>query len=112
MQRFGAVTQVREDKAEQYKALHRAVWPDVLQQIANSNIYNYSIFLRRLPDGNLYLFSYFEYAGEDFDADMKAMAADPTTQEWWDVCVPCLKPLPDRAPGEVWASMEEVFHAD
>jgi L-rhamnose mutarotase len=40
------------------------------------------------------------------------MAADPTTQKWWDVCVPLLEPLPDSATGELWASMEEVFHED
>ena len=112
MQRFGAVIKVLEDKEDEYTALHQAVWPDVLKQINASNIRNYSIFLRRLPDGNLYLFSYFEYIGKDFDADMKAMAADPTTQKWWGVCVPLLEPLPDRATGELWASMEEVFHAD
>ncbi|MCK4793769.1 MAG: hypothetical protein KAV87_59120, partial [Desulfobacteraceae bacterium] len=25
-------------------------------------------------------------AGDDFDSDMGKMAADPTTQKWWDVC--------------------------
>jgi L-rhamnose mutarotase len=112
MRRFGGVMKVREDKADEYCALHRSVWPGVLSQIKKSNIQNYSIFLRKLPDGNLYLFSYFEYAGKDFDADMKAMAADPITQKWWEVCVPLLEPLPDRAAGELWAAMEEVFHED
>ena len=112
MQRYGAVIQVREDRAAEYKALHQRVWPGVLAQIKRSNIQNYSIFFRKLPDGNCYLFSYFEYAGSDFAEDMNAMAADPTTQEWWSVCVPLLEPLPDRNAGELWAHMEEVFHLD
>jgi L-rhamnose mutarotase len=58
------------------------------------------------------LFSYFEYVGRDFSADMAKMAADPVTQQWWELCIPCQKPLADRKDGEWWASMEEVFHQD
>ena len=103
---------LKQDRIEQYKELHAAVWPKVLKMITECNIRNYSIYLRRLPDGNHYLFSYFEYVGDDFAADMAKMAADPITQKWWDVCMPCQQPLPDRADGQWWASMDEVFHWD
>jgi L-rhamnose mutarotase len=112
MKRYGSVIEVREDKIEEYNTLHAAVWPDVLAMIRECNIRNYSIYLRRLPDGKHYLFSYFEYIGTDFQTDMARMAADPTTQKWWDVCKPCHNPLPDRAEGEWWADMQEVFHVD
>ena len=112
MQRFGSVIEVRAEKLDEYKRLHAAVWPDVLNQISRSHIRNYSIFLRMLPDGRHYLFSYFEYTGENFAADMATMAGDPVTKKWWDVCGPCQLPLADRAKGEWWASMEEVFHHD
>ncbi len=112
MKRYGSVIEVREDKIEEYNKLHADVWPDVLAMIKECNIRNYSIYLRRLPDGKHYLFSYFEYIGTDYDADIAKMAADPTTQKWWDVCKPCHNPLPDRAEGEWWADMEEVFHVD
>jgi L-rhamnose mutarotase len=71
------------------------------------NIRNYSIYLR-----NHILFSYFEYHGTDFAADMARMAADKTTQEWWALMMPMQDPLPDRGEGEWWAAMEEVFHLD
>lgn len=58
------------------------------------------------------MFSYFEYVGNDFDADMALIAADPRTQEWWAVCKPCQEPLESRKPGEWWADMEELFHHD
>jgi L-rhamnose mutarotase len=112
MQRYGMVLGLKADRIAEYKRLHAAVWPEVLRQIATCNLRNYSIFLRRLPDGQHYLFSYFEYVGTDFAADMAAMAADPTTQRWWALCMPCQEPLPDRAAGEWWASMEEAFHCD
>jgi len=107
MQRYGMILKVRPEKLDEYKRLHLAVWPEVLRMIAECNIRNYSIYHK---DG--YLFSYFEYAGGDFGADMAKMAADPATQRWWDVCKPCQEPLPTRAEGEWWAGMEEVFHCD
>ncbi|MCV3767702.1 L-rhamnose mutarotase [Rhizobium sp. TRM95796] len=109
MQRMGMVIGLNAEKIEEYKRLHAAVWPDVLTMITACHIRNYSIFLKE-PE-NL-LFSYFEYHGEDFDADMKIMAADPVTQDWWAVCMPCQKPLDTRKDGEWWASMDEVFHHD
>ena len=112
MQRYGSVIGLRADKLEDYRRLHAAVWPGVLRRIEQCHIRNYSIFLRKLPDGQHYLFSYFEYTGSDYSGDMAKMAADPTTQEWWKLCIPCQVPLPDRADGEWWATAEEVFHHD
>jgi len=111
-QRYGSVIGVKKEKLAEYKRLHAAVWPDVLDMIEQCNIRNYSIYLHQLDDGNYYLFSYFEYIGDDFKADMAKMAADPMTQKWWDVCEPCQKPLSNRKEGEWWATMEEVFHSD
>ena len=111
MKRYGSVIRLHPEKVDEYKKLHAAVWPDVLKMIWKCNIRNYSIFLREL-EGRPHLFSYFEYVGEDFAADSAKMAADPVTQDWWSFCIPCQDPLPDRAEGEWWAGMEEVFHAD
>jgi L-rhamnose mutarotase len=105
MKRYGMVIEVKPEKIDEYRKLHAAVWPDVLKKITESNIRNYSIYLK----DNI-LFSYFEYIGDDFNADMDKMAADPTTQKWWDVCKPCQKPLESCEEGEWWANMEEVFH--
>jgi hypothetical protein len=58
------------------------------------------------------LFSYFEYVGTDYDADMERMAADPDTQRWWDVCRPCQQQTEDAGPGEWWTSIPEIFHTD
>ena len=112
MKRYGWVIGLRPQKLEEYKRLHAAVWPGVLKMIKECSIRNYSIYLRQLDDGRHYLFSYLEYVGEDFRADMAKMAADPTTQKWWELCEPCQVPLANRALGEWWADMEEVFHLD
>ncbi len=112
MKRYGSVIGLRPEKLEEYKRLHAAVWPDVLKMIRQCHIRNYTIFLRTLDDGRPYLFSYYEYVGRNYAADMARMAADPTTQRWWAVCKPCQQPLAGRAPEEWWAGMEEVFHED
>ncbi len=112
MKRYGMVIRLRPEKIEEYKKLHAAAWPDVLKMVTQCHIQNYSIYLRQLDDGQPYLFSYFEYVGSDFVADMAKMAADPTTQKWWAVCKPCQQPLESHAPDEWWANMEEIFHLD
>lgn len=112
MRRYGMVIELKAEKIEEYKRLHAACWPDVLAKIAACNIRNYSIYLGEVTPGRFYLFSYFEYWGDDFDGDMAAMAADPVTQDWWSHCKPCQQPLETRAQGEWWANMEEVFHSD
>jgi L-rhamnose mutarotase len=112
VKRYGSVIGLRDEKLEEYKRLHAAVWPEVARMIRACNIRNYSIFLRKLDDGSHYLFSYFEYIGKDFKSDMAKMAADPDTQRWWKLTDPCQRPLSNRKEGEQWASMEEVFHQD
>ncbi len=107
MKRFGQVIGIKPDRIEVYKQLHAAVWPAVLSKIKECNIRNYSIYLH----DNL-LFAYFEYVGDDFEADMAKMAADPMTQEWWAICMPMQVPVEGRKPGEHWHTMEEVFHTD
>jgi len=93
--------------AAEYERLHTNVWEDVLRQIARSKIRNYSIYRY----GDL-LFSYYEYMGHDLDADLAAMAADPVTQRWWELCSPLQRPVPERASGEWWHVLDEIFHAD
>ena len=107
MKRYGSVIKLKPEKEEEYLQLHANAWPEVLAMIRACSIRNYTIFLR---DG--FLFSYFEYHGEDYEADMAKMAADPKTQEWWKLTDPCQQPIESHRPGEWWASMTEVFHTD
>ncbi|MGO8695778.1 MAG: L-rhamnose mutarotase [Rectinemataceae bacterium] len=107
VRRYGQVIRLKSGALDSYRRLHAAVWPEVASMIAQCNIRNYSIYQR---DG--FLFAYFEYVGTDFAADMAKMAADPKTQEWWDVTKPLQDPLRTRGPGEWWSDMEEVFHQD
>lgn len=107
--RMGHVIAIRPEKIAEYKRLHAAAWPDVLAMIKACHIDNYTIFLRE-PE-NL-LFSYWEYSGADFEADMARMAAHEPTQRWWQLTDPCQQPLASAPAGEKWSPLEDVFHAD
>jgi len=55
MQRIGSVLRILPEHLEEYKRLHAAVWPGVLEIMRRCNIRNFSIYHQ---DG--WLFSYYE----------------------------------------------------
>ncbi len=110
VQRTGSVIGITPANIAEYKKLHAAVWPEILSKLRDVNIRNYSIYLAEVKPGEWYLFSYFEYVGDDFEADMKRMAADPATKRWWKHTDPLQTPVPTRKEGEHWHGIEEVFH--
>jgi L-rhamnose mutarotase len=108
--RYAWVTGLKADKIERYESLHANPWPGVMKMLKECNIQNYSIHKREIG-GKTYLFSYLEYTGSNFAADMKKMATDPETQRWWKETDPCQAPLPDAAAqGKIWSDCEEVFY--
>ena len=110
VERHAWVTGLKPHKAEYYRKLHANPWPSVNAMLKECHIRNFSIYEREI-DGKLYLFAYLEYTGNDFDADMKKMAADPETQRWWKETDPCQSPLPDALKaGKIWSDTKEVYH--
>jgi L-rhamnose mutarotase len=105
--RYASVIGLRPEHEEEYRRMHTEVWPGVLGTITRCGVRNYSIYLR---DG--LLFSYLEYVGDDYEADMAVMAADPDTQRWWEIMDPFQRRLDDAPTGSWWTPMEEVFHID
>ena len=57
------------EKREEYLELHRDVWPRVEATITECGIRNFTIFV--LGD---VLFGYYEYVGDDYEADQARMA--------------------------------------
>jgi L-rhamnose mutarotase len=109
-QRFVWITGLKPEKAQHYRELHAHPWPSVNKMIKQCHIQNFSIHEREI-EGKLYLIAYLEYTGNDFDADMKKMAADPETQRWWKETDPCQSPLPDAAAkAKIWSDTEELYY--
>ena len=105
MVRFGQLGKLKKDKIEEYIELHAATWPGVLKTITECNLQNYSIFLH----GDL-VFSYFEYVGEDYEADMAKMELCPHTQRWWTHTKPCFVKYSIRPDSEFYADMKQIFY--
>ena len=101
MTRFvGSLIGLKPDYAERYIALHANTFPGVLRRISRSNLRNYSIHLH-----DHLLFSYLEYVGTDYDADMAAIGTDETTRQWWSLTDPMQQPLDGRKTGEWWMTL-------
>lgn len=105
--RVGSLIKVRPEYEERYIILHKNTFPGVLNRIRESNISNYSIFLR---DG--ILFSYFEYIGNNFEGDMAKIGDDQTTRDWWKLTDPMQEPLETRKEGEWWAEADAIFYME
>ncbi|WP_045744955.1 L-rhamnose mutarotase [Actinoplanes rectilineatus] len=110
MTRHGQIVNLRPERRAEYLRLHAAVWPQVEATLTRNNIRNYTIFL--IEDT---LIAYYEHVGEDHDADMAAIAADPATREWWTLTDPCQAPWgagPPSGAGGPWRDATEVWHLD
>ena len=102
---FGQLGRLKPEKIQEYEALHANPWPEVLKTIHDCNLRNYSIF--RHED---MVFAYFEYVGEDFEADMAKMAEDPVTQEWWKHTKPCFEKYAMDDASEFYHDMQSIFY--
>ena len=108
VKRYASVIGLHPEKEQYYRELHADVWPAILDRLRKSHIRNYSIFVTEI-EGRKVLFSYLEYVGKDYEADMRAIAEDPQTQRWWHETDPCQIPLPSRQEGARWTDLEMVF---
>ena len=107
IKRVGMVIKIKPAHIEEYKALHTDSNPGVRDLLVKANMRNFSIFLHKLDDGNYYEFGYYEYTGNDFEADMEKLAKEDRNIEWLKVCDPMQIPL-DGYDG--WAEMEKVYY--
>ncbi|KAF1919229.1 rhamnose mutarotase [Ampelomyces quisqualis] len=113
--RIGQWLYLRPERVSDYKNCHAKVWPQVLEQIKDSNIKDYSIFLSMSPRPTL--FASFKYVGNAFDADMARMAANPKVQEWWRMTDEMQESPVHGAVGSKegpgwWGQTEEVFYVE
>ena len=100
---------IKEERIEEYRAIHADGHPGVRDLLSNAGMRNFSIFLARLPDGKPYLFGYYEYHGDDYEADMASLAAEPRNGEWLAMTDPMQVPFPGESS---WTIIEEVYHND
>jgi L-rhamnose mutarotase len=106
VQRIGMVIGLRDEDEAAYRRLHADDEPGVRDLLTKHGIRHFSIYLHRLPDGRLYEFAHFEYVGDDLEADLAALDAEPRNVAWLARCDPMQVPLPGEAS---WARMEPIY---
>ncbi len=107
MKRIGFLLKVRQDKLEEYKKHHEAVWPEMLDALRRTGWHNYSLFLRE--DG--LLFGYFE-TPDNFQTALDGMAKEEINLKWQAFMGPYFEALGDARPDETMQELTEVFHLD
>ena len=105
MERVCFQLQVKRDRLDAYRERHRAVWPEMLQAIADSGRRNYSLFLRE--DGLLIGYYETESDGES----QAALAADPRTAAWENHMTGFFESLEGRADQGA-LRLPEVFNLE
>ncbi len=105
--RITQVLRLKPEYREDYVRAHANIWPEIKQLIRDANIRNYSLYLK-----DDLLIAVFEYVGDDMNADWKKMLDSERMKDWWAIMMPMQEPLPTRAPGEWWATTEEIWHRD
>ncbi len=107
MHRYCLALDLQPDPAliAEYEAMHRAVWPEILDSIRDSGILNLEIY--RIENR---LFMILE-AGDDFSFDKKAAmdAANSRVQDWESLMWRYQKALSTAKPGEKWMLMQRIF---
>jgi L-rhamnose mutarotase len=106
MERVCFLLKVRQERLEEYKRRHKAVWSEMLQALRETGWTNYSLFLR--DDGMLV--GYLETP--DFEKALRGMSTQEVNARWQREMGPFFEDLDGRRPDEGLLRLEEVFHLD
>jgi len=98
---------LKDDAAliQEYKAHHRAVWPEIRESILSSGIVDMQIYLV----GNRLFMIMDTNDSFSFQAKAAGDAANPTVQKWEELMWKFQQALPQAKPGEKWLPMENIF---
>ena len=104
MKRIGTIMKLKPGATEDYIKIHNEIWDDVVKAAHEANMCNYTIY--RLND---YLFSYYEYIGDDFEADMAKKNALPISKRWQEATGELRECIDD---GSKVIMLDEIWHHD
>ena len=107
MKRVGFLLKVKQEKIEEYKQHHNAVWQEMLTALSRTGWHNYSLFMR--DDG--LLFGYFE-TEHSFQEALAGMAKEEINAKWQEFMAPYFEGLGSTHADENMLELEEVFHLD
>jgi L-rhamnose mutarotase len=98
--------QVKQDRIDEYRRRHAAVWPEMLRALADTGWHNYSLFLRE--DG--LLIGYVETPS--LEAALAGMARTDVNRRWQAEMAEFFEELDGVPPDQGFLVLEEVFHLE
>lgn len=104
MPRVCFLSRIKPDRLEEYRARHRAVWPEMVRALHDAGWRNYSLFLT--AEG--VLVGYYEI--DDPDAGNQAMAAAEVNARWQAEMGKYFVDTDGQRPDESFSPLEEVFN--
>jgi len=102
MQRVGMLLKVKPEKIEEYKRIHKNVWPELLAELKAAGMRNYSLWLA--PDGSQ--FGYVEC--DDWQACCDYLAKSEVHTRWQEYMQDYLDTPPDSSQGGQPVQMLEM----
>lgn len=108
MKRIGMVVKVKTENLEEYKKLHSDDNPGVRDLLSKYNLRNFSIFMVQLADSAWYEFGYYEYWGNNLEADMAKLDAEPEHIKWLEQCDPMQEGILPSQKG--WKVMDRIYY--
>ena len=106
MDRVCFLARIRPDRLDEYRARHRAVWPEMTEALRTAGWANYTLFL---ADDGL-LVGYLETP--DYQAALGRMAETEVNSRWQAEMAPYFTELDGRPPDQGFRRIAEIFHLD
>lgn len=89
---------------EEYKRRHDKIWPELVEELKNAGVFDYSIYLDK--ETNI-LFA-FQKLKDANNADK--LPESPIVKKWWAYMADIMDTNPDNSPVSI--DLKEVFHVD
>ena len=106
MQRVCFTLRVKQERIDEYRRRHAAVWPAMLTELSDAGWHNYSLFLA--PDG--LLVGYLET--DNFDSALERMKKTEVNKLWQNEMASFFVEMGDSKADDNMMTLEEVFHLE
>ena len=104
MMRVSFKMKLKSGYEEEYKRRHDKIWPELVKELENAGVFDYSIYLDK--ETNI-LFA-FQKLKDDNKADK--LPESPIVKKWWAYMADIMETNPDNSP--VCTDLTEVFHME
>ncbi len=104
MKRAGFKMKLKKGFEEEYKKRHDKIWPELVKELKEAGVYDYSIYL---DNETLTLFAFQKVKDHNQASELPNKNI---VKKWWDYMADIMDVNDDNSP--VAIELKEVFHMD